>query len=255
MSAAIRGALKYWLAPGRSPPTARPVPARWEPPRRRRAHYTGSHARSRHNNNDFAARATSRRRLERQWRAAATSETAVMAAAVSPAMRAVVPRPLVGPAVHVGARNSPKAAGSAVAEGRHRAEMARVRALGGGTHLLGRPEEALPPPSRQWQGGRPPPDAKTALSAAPTAWKQPRERGQQAPGQPDDRYSRWAQAWRVGEARTFSGSTIGLLRSSRRAATLHARQTGSGGWLRTPWIITSIMKANSRQRRDATQRD
>ena len=46
---------------------------------------------------------------------------------------------------------------------------------------------------------------KEGIQAAPTAWKQPRERGQQAPGQPDDRYSRWAQAWRVGEARTFFG--------------------------------------------------
>ena len=115
-------------------------------------------------------------------RAAARPETAAVASAVAPTMRVVEPRPLVDRAASMAAPESVATAGISSSEGRDRAGKARVRALGGGTHLLGRSKEALPPPSRQWQGGRPPPDANTTISAASTVWKQPRRSGRSGSG-------------------------------------------------------------------------
>ena len=59
-------------------------------------------------------------------------------------------------------------AGISSTRGRNPAGKARVRGLGAGTHLHGRPKEALLPPMGQVAGGAPPPDAKTAFWAATT---------------------------------------------------------------------------------------
>ena len=162
-------------------------------------------------------------------RAAARPETAAVASSVAPTMRVVEPRPLVDRAASMAAPESTATAGISSSEGLDRAGKARVRALGGGTHLLGRAKEALPPPSRQWQGGRPPPDANTTISAASTVWRQPRRSGHRAVGQAHVRYSGWAETWRVGQARTFARSKSRLKASFRLAPTLPRRQTGRQG--------------------------
>ena len=165
----------------------------------------------------------------RRRRAVARPETAAAASVVAPTMRVVEPRPLIDRAASMAAPESVATAGISSSEGRDRAGKARVRALGGGTHLLGRSKEALPPPSRQWQGGRPPPDANTTISAASTVWKQPRRSGHRAVGQAHVRYSGWAETWRVGQARTFARSKSRLKASFRLAPTLPRRQTGRQG--------------------------
>ena len=118
----------------------------------------------------------------RRLRAAARSEAAAVAPTVAPGMRGVGLQPPVDRAARAGAPTSATTAGISSARGRNRAQKARVRGLGAGTHLHGRPKEALPPPMGQVAGGAPPPDAKTAFWAATTVWQQPGRSGQRAGG-------------------------------------------------------------------------
>ena len=163
MNMAVRGTAARYPAPGRSPPTARLARARWQPPGGRSRPFTVSiHTCPKRPTRCLFWQVGARSSM-RRLRAAARSETAAVAPMVAPGMRGVGLQPPVDRTARAGAPTSATTAGISSARGRNRAQKARVRGLGAGTHLHGRPKEALPPPMGQVAGGAPPPDAKTAF--------------------------------------------------------------------------------------------
>ena len=149
------------------------------------------------------------------------SAAAARAAATTPGTRAIGTAPSAGSAAREEVPASAERAAAGVSSGRDGADRTRVRGLAAGTPSAP-PKRWPPPPPVRRQRRRTRGRRKDRRSTAPTGWERLSSMGPRSwMGQSEGK----VQAWREAKARTFSGSTRGLLRYSHRAATLPGRLT------------------------------
>lgn len=208
---AVRGIAARYPAPAPSPPTARVAPARWQPPGGRSLSFTVSLrmytaatvtiaitiARGRMTAGSAGGGGERRRRLrrrrwQRQWR--------------PPCGRSICGRrPTIRRAQqHLRASQRP---GSAPERGRIGRIWHEFEPRGRVHTFSDAPEWPCHRPWGRWQGRGRPPTQKRRSRLLPLSRSSPEPRGQRAPGQAYDRYSSWAEPWRIKEVRSFVRST------------------------------------------------